>query len=189
MSGRGTHQVGGLVAGLAVAQATAWKGHAGLGEAVFLAGTAFLTAGGVMSPDVDLSRTWRALDRWLPDEWLGAGGPLQHRGVTHWWGTILVMAAGWWLAATLIPPLGRFWPLMAGQVAGWASHLALDAICGLQVRATDGAVIVRAGVPMMPWWGHRGGLIRSSDIGSQTIGIVLGVVAVGQVLLMAGGVS
>jgi hypothetical protein len=43
---------------------------------------ASVTAGGIASPDVDQFRVWRALDRWLPDEWLGEGGPLQHRGIS-----------------------------------------------------------------------------------------------------------
>ena len=189
MSGRGTHQIGGLVVGLAVAQTAVWAGRASFGEAIALAGTAALTAGGGLSCDVDQTKAWRSLDRWLPDEWLGAGGPLQHRGLTHWPGVTVGFAVMWWLTVVAAPGLERLWPFMAGQVAGWASHLALDAVCGRQVRTPDGAVVVRAGIPLMPWWGHRGGLIRSGGFGSQAIGVLLAALAAVQVVFMAGGVS
>ena len=184
MSGRGTHHAGGLVAGLLVGQIGVTTAGWSLGEVIVLAGVSCLTAGGELSCDMDNHRWWKRLDKWLPDEWLGNGGPLQHRGLTHWWGTVALMGVGWLLLFQAVPPLARLWPVAVGQVTGWLSHLALDFVCGKQVRSPDGYVIVRAGIPMMPWWSHAGGLIRSGDIGSQTIGILLGIVAVGQVWML-----
>lgn len=37
--------------------------------------------GGLLSPDVDNARVWRAFDERFPDRW--AGSPLRHHGATH----------------------------------------------------------------------------------------------------------
>jgi hypothetical protein len=93
-------------------------------------------------PDVDQLSPWRAIDKPLPDEKLGHGGPMKHRGISHWW----------------------FWPALAAYVAhgsdmgdagwviwalilGWGSHLLGDFIFG---QGRD------AGIPIMPWWMHVG---------------------------------
>jgi hypothetical protein len=69
------------LAGFATGAALATLAHQPWWVAVGSACLASVTAGGVLSPDVDQFKLWRALDRWLPDEWLGEGGPLQHRGI------------------------------------------------------------------------------------------------------------
>lgn len=192
MSHAGTHAAGGAVAGLAVGQLVILTApHVdAIGDrnpvlaAAAITLIAATTGGGRLSPDVDQFKAWRSLDRWLPDEWLGAGGPLQHRGITHWWGTTLALALAWCVLLAAIPPLTSIWWAGAGVVTGWASHLALDCVFGLQVRSPDGAVIVRAGIPMAPWWAHRGGWFRSGDIGSQTAGGFLTVVGLAQAALL-----
>jgi hypothetical protein len=105
------------LAGFATGAALAVHAHQPVWVAVGSACLASITAGGVLSPDVDQFKLWRALDRWLPDEWLGEGGPLQHRGISHFWG--LPAAA----AAYLYVVGGPWWAWML--LAGWVSHLVL----------------------------------------------------------------
>jgi membrane-bound metal-dependent hydrolase YbcI (DUF457 family) len=93
-------------------------------------------------PDVDQRHAWGAVDDVLPDELLGHGGPMRHRGITHWWGVALAAAAAVWV---LWP---QWWAWAA--VAGWWSHLAGDLLVGAESRCRG------AGIPMMPWWRHRG---------------------------------
>jgi hypothetical protein len=106
------------LAGFATGAALATAAHQPVWVAVASACLASVTAGGVLSPDVDQFKVWRALDRWLPDEWLGEGGPLQHRGLSHWWG----IPAG--VAAWLYVSGGPWWAWML--LAGWVSHLVAD---------------------------------------------------------------
>src|SRR5689334_5875386 len=70
-----------------------------------LAAVAF--SSGVTSPDIDNTPAWKRLDRWIPDELLGDGGPLGHRELTHWWGIPALLA---WLIWAL--PLGPCEPLL-----------------------------------------------------------------------------
>jgi hypothetical protein len=138
-----THHLAGSACGLALAAALGWSPW----QAGVSAAAATLTAGGRWSPDADQYRWWRRTDRVLPDELLGRGGPMRHRGITHWWG-IPVLAA---LAVLLLVPAAWQWPLLA-LVTGWASHLAGDfvfgAACPYEHRGP--------GIPMAPWWRHRG---------------------------------
>jgi hypothetical protein len=187
MSRRGTHYAGGAVLGLAAAQASIWAGMP-IRDALALAAVSTITGGGELSPDVDQRKWFRTLDRWLPDEWLGGGGPLQHRGVTHWTAWPPILAIGWAVAIAFGPPiLGRFWWIGYGVALGWASHAILDALYGHAVHTPEGMIVVRRGVPTMPWWRHRAGIWTSSGIGSQTAGIVLTLVAAGQAWLIVTG--
>jgi len=183
VSGRGTHHAGGAVAGLTVAGAALAAG-ASPWPALAVAVTATATGGGRLSPDVDQYRAWRRLDRWLPDELLGAGGPLQHRGISHWWGTALALPVVLAGLLALVVPVGWVWPVPAGVAAGWASHLALDYVFGATVRTPEGCVIVRAGVPAAPWWSHRGVHWPSGGTRSKVAGCLLTVTAVVQVVLI-----
>jgi hypothetical protein len=76
---RPAHQLGGFVAGAALAM----YAHQPLWVAVPSAAVASLTAGGRFSPDADQYKGWKLFDKYTPDELLGRGGPLQHRGITH----------------------------------------------------------------------------------------------------------
>jgi hypothetical protein len=174
----GTHHLSGLAAGVTVAA------HTGPGPlpAVLLVGAATVTAGGPLSPDADQRGLWRCLDRLLPDEWLGHGGPLRHRGLTHWWGIPSAAAAWLWLAGTGLPdPL---WWLAAGCVLGWATHLVGDLLVGAGSPWRD------AGIPVAPWWWHVGAGFRCGGlVESMLRGVVLPVVAVWQAAVLAGWMS
>lgn len=130
------------LAGFATGAALAACAHQPAWVAVGSASLAAITAGGVLSPDVDQYKPWRALDRWLPDEWLGEGGPLQHRGVSHWWGIPAAVAA--WLYVSG----GPWWAWML--LAGWVSHLVADWAFGQRAWGRG------PGIPLLPWWGHHG---------------------------------
>ena len=171
MSGRLVHYAGGLALGAAVDLVGTSAGAWGRSDAVALAAVAAVTAGGELSPDVDQFGWWRLLDRLLPDEALGAGGPLQHRGITHWIAWPPLMAGGWAVLLSVFP--GLPWWLGFGVALGWASHLLLDSVFGRAVRSPDGRVVVRAGVPTMPWWRHRGGAFRSGGLASSVTGVLL----------------
>jgi hypothetical protein len=150
---RGTHHLLGLSAGLAVAAGSGW-GWPQAAAGAFLAG---VTAAGRLSPDMDQYRWWRRLDRWVPDELLGAGGPLQHRGLSHWWGLPALAC----LLPVLLPGPLRWiaWCL----VAGWSSHLLGDLAFG----KADPFSGRGPGIPVWPWWGHVG-------VGLDTGGILEG---------------
>lgn len=110
------------------------------------AGAATLTSAGLLSPDADQFRGWRRVDKYAPDELLGHGGPLQHRGLSHWWALPLTAAYGVH-GATLPAPLAvTFWAL----IVGWVSHLVLDFCVGARGYGRN------AGIPIAPWWWHVG---------------------------------
>jgi LexA-binding, inner membrane-associated putative hydrolase len=157
---RATHHLLGLSAGLGLAAASEWPWPQAA-AAAFLAG---ITAAGPTSPDVDQYKAWRRLDRWIPDELLGAGGPLQHRGLSHWWG--LPAAAA--LTITLLPGPMQWmgWCL----VVGWVSHLFGDLAFG-RADPWSGR---GPGIPVWPWWGHMGvGLDTGGWLEGFTAAIVL----------------
>jgi hypothetical protein len=118
---------------------------------------------GPTSCDVDNTKTWKRLDRWLPDEWLGEGGPLQHRGFLHWWGLpvavalVLYLTDGPWYA----------W----AAVLGWGSHLAADGLCGKAGFGTG------RGIPFGPWWWHVGAGFRCGGLVEKTL-VPVGALAV-----------
>lgn len=133
---------------LTVAQCAGWEPR----RQLVALGIGAVFGGGALSPDCDAYGWWRALDRYLPDEWLGHGGPLIHHGITHWPGTALLVG---WLAAMPATLLGATW---AGWLVGlaWLGHQAGDWLIGY------GGQDVRQGIPLLPWWAHHGlGLGRS----------------------------
>lgn len=169
------HQVFGANAGLAVAVVASLGPVQGLAFATVAAGF----AGGPLSPDIDNQRWFRKLDGLVPDELLGNGGPLAHRGVLHWWG-LEAIAAGLLLAAQQMPGAGYVAWIGWAIIVGWLSHLVGDwafglghvcrvdspelATAGVGARrrtwtGRDGGQMVTvrgAGIPMAPWWAHRG---------------------------------
>ena len=164
-----THHLLGAAAGRGLAMGLGWSPlRAGL--AVVLAGA---VAGGRLSPDLDQSWGWRKADHLAPDEMLGFGGPMRHRGITHWWG-LPACALG---LVLLVPPDVR-WAVLA-LLAGWTSHLAGDFVFGKRdVRAHR-----NAGIPLYPWWGHIGlGLDTGGTLESVTRGVVLPLVLAWQAL-------
>ena len=138
-----THHLAGAAAGLGLAATLSWP----LWQAGMAAAAGGSTAGGRWSPDADQYRWWRRTDRILPDELLGNSGPLRHRGITHWWG-IPALAA---VAVLVLVPAPLRWPAWA-LITGWCSHLAGDfvfgAACPYEHRGP--------GIPLAPWWRHRG---------------------------------
>ena len=177
MSGALTHHAGGAFLGLVVGEAAMLSGAWDLRSTLAMAAVSTVTAGGLLSQDFDNGALWKLLDKWIPDEWLGAGGPLQHRGILHWVAWPFVIAWLWhrWIGLGYALPVAAPWAGY-GLAVGWGSHLILDFIYGKRViHPEGGGIIVRAGVPLFPWWGHIGGLWTSSGIGSQTAGLALGV--------------
>jgi hypothetical protein len=132
-----------------------------------------VTAGGRCSPDMDQTRWWGRLDRRLPDELFPFGGPMRHRGITHWWGvpappTVLM----WWQWPVIPAPLLL---IPFALVAGWWSHLVLDFILGARYRGgrrperdktfLDSDDHPRGpGIPLLPWWGHVGLGFRNGSL-------------------------
>jgi membrane-bound metal-dependent hydrolase YbcI (DUF457 family) len=115
-----THYLMGVYAGAGTGVAASWP----LWQTATAAVIATSVAHGPTSPDGD--QTWLS--------WTG-----RHRGVTHWWGWALLLAA----AGQGLGPPG--WPLVA-LAAGVASHLVGDALYG------------SPGVPLLPCkpWGFVG---------------------------------
>jgi hypothetical protein len=113
-----------------------------------VAGVPFAVAfsAGPTSPDLDDTRTWKKLDRWIPDEWLGEGGPMQHRGLLHWWGIPALVGLLIYLVAMGTPITWAAWAV----VVGWGSHIVADGVFGQCGFGT------RRGVPLGPWWAHVG---------------------------------
>jgi hypothetical protein len=107
---------------------------------------ATLVSGGRLSPDIDQWQAWKRMDRWVPDEMLGHGGPLGHRGVTHWWGTHVALGVAWSLLVPGSPWLGH------ALTAGGTSHLAGDLVFGRASPYDHRG----PGIPLAPWWGHIG---------------------------------
>ena len=132
-----THRLLGAASALALSPQLPWQG-------VLLAAViASRTAGGITSPDVD--------QRW---QHLGAGGPLGHRKITHWWGLPALCALGWvfWGPATSWFVSALLW----GAWLGWTSHLAGDFIFGKSNRRAGRG----PGIPLLPWWGYVGAGLR-----------------------------
>jgi len=136
-----THRLLGASSGVALGTVAGW----GWPQIVAAGWLATLTASGPTSPDLDQHRLWHLLDRLLPDEWLGRNGPLQHRGLAHWWG--LPASAGA-LAWSSLP--NRYVWLAYALLAGWASHLVGDWFFGRPGQGRG------PGIPFAPWWNHRG---------------------------------
>lgn len=131
-----THRMFGALCGTAYAVTTGMPPA----QAAAFAALAVVTASGPSSPDIDQYRGWRRVDTALPDEALGAGGPLQHRGITHWW----AWPALAWLALERVPTGAVGW-IPAALLVGWISHLIGDLVFGRN-----------RGIPLAPWWWHIG---------------------------------
>lgn len=136
-----THRLLGACSGVALGTAAGWQWP----QIVAAGWLATLTAGGRTSPDIDQHGLWGLVDRILPDEWLGNNGPLQHRGIAHWWG----LPVGAFAASWSMLPADWAWVVYA-LLAGWTSHLGGDYLFG-RPGAGRGA-----GIPFAPWWNHRG---------------------------------
>ena len=134
-----THRLFGALAGAVWAVVTRQPEDVVLFTTIAATATAY----GATSPDMDLTDTWHRIP--------GHGGPLRHRGLTHWWG-IPVLA--WWLV-TIHVPADRQWPWIT-LVLGWSSHLVGDAIFGE--------------IPFLPWGWYFGlsldtdGMLESGKI-------------------------
>lgn len=128
------HRSGAVAGALAVASATGMRPA----SAAVLVGAAYVTS---TLPDIDQTKPWRMLDKVVPDEWFG--GPLAHRGLTHWWGIPAVAYA------TTLSLTGYALDAAHGLILGYAAHIALDAVWG------------RPGVPVGPWWWHAGVGLRN----------------------------
>jgi uncharacterized metal-binding protein len=119
-----------------------------------VAGIPFAVAfsAGPTSPDIDDTRTWKKLDKWVPDEWLGFGGPLQHRGLMHWvgWPVIGALLIRAFMAGSPVAFLA--WAV----VIGVGSHVASDVMFGQRGYGTQ------RGVPLLLWTCHVG-VGRKSD--------------------------
>lgn len=131
-----THRMFGALCGTAYAITTGMPPA----QAAAFATLATVTSSGPSSPDVDCYRGWRRADTALPDEALGNGGPLQHRGITHWW----ALPALAWLALERAPTGAVGW-IPAALLVGWISHLIGDLVFGRN-----------RGIPLAPWWWHIG---------------------------------
>jgi hypothetical protein len=112
--------------------------------------SAAITGGGWFSPDIDNQPFAKTLDSWLPDEWLGHGGPLGHRRLAHSW---MLPAAAWGAWTLWMPPVPIWaWSLAWGAWLGWCSHLVADFVFG-QANFRYGRP---KGVPLILWWYHVG---------------------------------
>jgi LexA-binding, inner membrane-associated putative hydrolase len=103
-----THRLFGAASGAGLAVALGWPAW----QAVASAALAAATAAGALSPDLDQRGPWRVADNVLPDEALGAGGPMRHRGLAHWWALPAAAAAVVWAAVPRFGngPRARLWP-------------------------------------------------------------------------------
>lgn len=144
-----THHLGGAWAGALYG----WHVGLPLWACAWTAAAATVTAGGILSPDMDQFKGWKRINRWTPDEALGWGGPLKHRGITHWPGLPVIAAYlvhGWETASMPLwwAPLAV--PLAWALIIGWTSHLALDFVWG-KAWGNRGK-----GVPLFGWTGYVG---------------------------------
>jgi len=160
-----THRLLGACSGVTLGVAAGWPWP----QIVGAAWLATLTAGGHTSPDVDQARFWNLLDRVLPDELLGNNGPLQHRGIAHFWGVPASLGV---LAWSSVP--ARYVWLAYALLAGWTSHLVGDYLFG---RAGQGR---GPGIPFAPWWNHRGIGLAVGGITERVVAVLLPFVMLGQ---------
>lgn len=115
------------------------------------------SSGKLFSPDADQGWLFRLLDKLIPDERiLGDNGPMQHRGITHWFVWPLLI---WW--ASTIPwdvwvsvdghalTISSGW-LLASVAVGIGSHVVADFVVGAAGQGRS------AGVPLLGWRCHVG---------------------------------
>lgn len=163
-----THRLFGATAAVAaVHYAPAWTPHGWHAGVLVVAAAA--TAGGRLSPDCDQHGLVRAADALLPDEALGASGPLKHRGIFHSY--LLPAGALWWLTGAHLPGWG--YAVALGVVVGWFSHLLGDLVFG---EANARAGRSGPGIPMVLWYGYVGlGLKADGPIERLTAAALCGV--------------
>ena len=112
------------------------------------------SSGKLLSPDADQGWLWHLIDKLLPDEQiLGDNGPMQHRGITHFWlWPLLALLAAYQLPTLMTVGLNDHLitftatPILAGFGVGWASHVLGDFLVGAAGCGRS------AGVPLAPWW-------------------------------------
>ena len=145
---RATHNLLGAASGAGLGLVAGWPWW----QVLASAGLASITSDGPLSPDADQFRGWRRVDDVVPDELLGNGGPMRHRGLTHWWGLPLLAAVG----VQMIPQSVHWiaWALLAG----WTSHLVGDFVHGRPGWGRG------AGIPLAPWWAHVGVGLKSGGV-------------------------
>ncbi len=151
MNGSGHVQVG-FASGLAVGSVAGWPLWRSVAAGVVAAALSRL-------PDVDNRRWWQTADTLLPDEALGHGGPMRHRGVTHWWAWPVLLAVVSQLGVSAAG-VDVGWLVLAAAV-GLGSHVVADFVFGAKSKFRD------AGVPLFPWWGHVGVGLKSDGITAQ----------------------
>jgi hypothetical protein len=128
--------------------------HHGLpGVTVACAVAVATSSGRALSPDADQGWLWHLIDRVLPDEAiLNDNGPMQHRGITHWW---LWPVLAWLLSLAPLdvtiagagqPVTLSASPALAGVALGWGSHVLADFLVGARGNGRG------PGVPLAPWW-------------------------------------
>lgn len=152
--------------GVATVAGAAHVLHLSATDVLLAVPAAAVFSGGATSPDADNQPWWQALDRWLPDEWLGAGGPLQHRGLMHWLG---LPALFWWLVGSHLT--GPAHAVAFGAMLGWCSHLAGDCLWGMRGFGHE------RGIPLLPWGWHVGLGLRADGILEKTFGLAAGAAA------------
>ena len=134
-------------------------------------------SGGKWSPDIDQFGSWKKIDRLIPDEILLFGGPMRHRGATHWLGFPAAMTVALIMACHRLPAAAAVLLVMLAWVplAGVWSHLFSDFWIGARYSggkrpdaddpsgAWDRKSMMDAddhprgpGIPLMPWWFHVG---------------------------------
>lgn len=113
-----------------------------VGQSPLRAGASTVLAGLVSwGPDLDQLWPWKRADKFLPDEALGNGGPMRHRGITHFWLWPLLAAA-----AAQRSDMGDVGWVVWALIWGWTSHLVGDFLFGEEPQ----------GIPLAPWWCHVG---------------------------------
>lgn len=166
-----------LTGALPVSVQASMSGPARAAVAVLAAAGTIPMSGGKYSPDIDQFGVWKRWDRRLPDEWLGWGGPLRHRGITHWWGLPgAATGAVWWACHRMPLPAAVLLLLVAWMpLAGVWSHLLSDYwigaryLGGKRAEADDPTGDWRRksmldsddsprgpGIPLLPWTLHIG---------------------------------
>jgi membrane-bound metal-dependent hydrolase YbcI (DUF457 family) len=153
-------------AGLAVA--------AGQGP-LLAAATVLVAAAAAPIPDLDNASWWKTLDRVVPDEVLGHGGPMRHRGLLHWWAIPVSLAVASWV----IELPGPRWLLWAA-LAGWGSHIVADFLVGARSPYRG------PGVPVAPWWWHVGLGLRNGSVPARVVESVVVASGVWAVLVLTG---
>lgn len=154
-----THRAFAAVAVLSLGHAT----HYPTAAVITATAAALVTAGGVLSPDVDQFKAWRAADALLPDEEIG--GPLGHRQLTHWWGIPAAATFLAWPAVSVAPLWVQV--LAVGALLGWCSHLAGDFLFGA------GGYGRGKGIPLAPWGWHVGLGVPNDSWVARTFGVLL----------------